>query len=283
MFRFSRPLATLTLFALTVTALPAVPLAAPAAADVPVVLTLDGRPVSKRPGMAVRHNGVLFVDVVDLTKVFDGLLVFDGPRTVKIALRGHTATFTVGSPAARIDGKKTKLPAAPLLRNGDIYIPMSVMVGPRTGIGLNVIDPTHADLHVAVFAPATEVPATNDALALELVPTASAAADGLHAALTITNTLHVPYTLRFPSSARATFTVDKDGSTAWDSSTGKRYLQTISQVTLAPGESVTYSDVWPDWTSAAPGRYQLRGQLMLKRPIASSPVSLGVVAPPQTK
>lgn len=282
MFRFSRLLATPTFLAFTLSAV-AVPLAASASADVPVVLTMDGRPVSKRPGMAVRHNGVLFADVIDLTRVFDGLLVLDGPRTVKLAIRGHTATFTVGSKTARIDGKKVALQAAPLLRNGDIYVPISTFVGPKTGIGLKMIGPKHADLHVAVFAPATEVPATTDALALELVPAATAAADGLHATLTVTNTLHVPYTLTFPSSARATFSVDKDGSTAWDSATGKRYLQSISQVTLAPGESVTYSDVWPDWASAAPGRYQLRGQLMLKRPIASSPVSLGVVAAPPSK
>ena len=252
------------------------------AADTRVNLTLDGRPISRKPDVALLRNGQMFVDAVDLTRVFSGFLVFEPEETVKIAVRGHTGTFHAGQRAARIDGKAVTLPEPAFLHNGDLYIPVSVILGPQTGISLVKLGPRRADLHVAAFAPAATDAARSSgsitpALALAIVPTASAAADGLHVSVSVRNALDTPYVLTFPTSARAEFMVDKNGSTVWDSTQGKRFLQSISMVTLAPDEAVTYSDVWSGWSVAGPGRYQLRARLMLKSPIVSSPVSLGVV------
>lgn len=253
----------------------------PLAADTPVNLTLDGRPISRKPDVAVMRNGQLFVDVVDLTRVFDGFLVFEPGQTVKIAIRGHTGTFVAGKLAARVDGKPVTLPEAPFLRNGDLYIPIGVILGRRTGISLAKLGPRRADLRVAAFAGASDGARASSsptpALALAILPTATVAPDGLHVSVSVRNALDVPYVLTFPTSARAEFMVDRNGSTVWDSAQGKRFLQSFSSVTLAPDEAVSYSDVWTGWSTAGPGRYQLRARLMLKLPILSSPVSLGVV------
>ncbi|MBV8601539.1 MAG: hypothetical protein JO359_08255 [Candidatus Eremiobacteraeota bacterium] len=246
-----------------------------AAADTPVHLTLDGRPISEKTDVAVLHDGELFIDAVDFTRVANGLLVFEGKGTVKLAVRGHAATFSAGTRTARIDGKSVTLAHAPFERHGDLYIPFAAILKQSPGTTLHVIDKTHADVHLAVFN-TVDTPLASPAVALAVIPTASAAADGLHVSVTIRNTLDVPYTLTFPTSARATFLVDRDGTTVWDSSGGKRFLQSLGQVTLAPGEAQTYADVWPGWSAADPGRYQLRARLELRTPLISSPVSLGV-------
>ena len=252
------------------------------AADTRVALTLDGRPISRKPDVALLRNGQMFVDVVDLTRVFSGFLIFEPGETVKIAIRGHTGTFRGGQRAARIDGKAVTLPEPAFLQNGDLYIPITVILGKSTGISLVKLGPRRADLHVTAFAAApTAEPRSlsrmTPALALAIVPTASVAADGLHVSVSVRNALDTPYVLTFPTSARAEFMIDKDGSTVWDSAQGKRFLQSISSLTLAPDEAVTYSDVWSGWSAAAAGRYQLRARRMLKSPVVSSPVSLGVV------
>ena len=246
-----------------------------AAADSVVHLTLDGRPISSKPDVALLHGGAVFVDAVDFTKVANGLLVFEGKETVKIVVRGHTATFRAGERSARLDGKTVQLAQAPFEHNGELYIPLAAVLKGSPGTTLHVIDKSHADLHLAVFTNPDTASAT-PAVALAVIPTASVAADGLHVSVTIRNVLDVPYTLTFPTSARATFLVDRDGSTVWDSSAGKRFLQSISQVTLAPGEAQTFADVWTGWSAADSGRYQLRARLELRTPLVSSPVSLGV-------
>lgn len=274
------PLLAALLLATAATAVRPAP--AGAAADVPVNLTLDGRPISNKPDVAVMHDGVMFVDAVDFTKVFNGLLVFSGKEGVKIAVRGHSATFHAGERHATIDGKTVQLQAAPFVRGGDIYIPIKTILAPRTAITMRETGPNEADLHLAVFS--THMSAqtgshASPAKALSLVQSANAASDGLHVAVKVTNTLSVPYTLNFSSGARATFLIDRDGASVWDSSQGQRYTQSLSHVTLAPGEAVTYTAVWTAWSTQPAGRYQLRTRLMLVPPLVSSPSSLGVVTP----
>jgi hypothetical protein len=103
-------------------------LAAPALAkDSPVTLTLDGRPVDRHGGVAVAHNGLVYADVVDLVKSFNGLLTFHG-NAVLVTIHGTTARFTVGSRTALIDQGSVQMRGATFRRNGDIYVPLEFFI-----------------------------------------------------------------------------------------------------------------------------------------------------------
>ena len=109
-------------------ALIALALAAPAlASDSVVHLTLDGRPVDRSGGIAVLHNGVVYADVVDLTKAFDGLLTFHG-NAAEITINGITATVTAGSRTMTIQQGSIVMPGPVFRRNGDLYVPLSTFV-----------------------------------------------------------------------------------------------------------------------------------------------------------
>jgi hypothetical protein len=113
---------------LAATVLLTLTLAAPApAADRNVKLTLDGRPVDRAGGIAVLHNGVIYADVVDLVKAFDGLLTFQGPATV-VTINGVTARFTLGSRTATIGDGAITMPGQTFRRNGDVYVPLEIFI-----------------------------------------------------------------------------------------------------------------------------------------------------------
>jgi len=97
------------------------------AADTAVSLTLDGRPVDKHGGIAVMRGGTIFVDAVDMTKSFDGLInmVRGGGATIEI--RGNTGAFVPGSKTAVVNGQKLVIPA-PFMRNGDLFVPLEFFI-----------------------------------------------------------------------------------------------------------------------------------------------------------
>lgn len=105
----------------------AVILLAAAPADRNVILTLDGRPVDRKGGIAVLRSGVVYADVVDLVKSFNGLLTFQG-RSVVITIGSAYGKFTIGSPTAKIGRTVVALPGRPFVRNGDIYVPLTAFV-----------------------------------------------------------------------------------------------------------------------------------------------------------
>ncbi len=94
------------------------------AADPIVRLTLDGRPVDRTGGIAVLHNGVVLADVVDLTKAFDGLLTFPDTKSVTVTVNGTTVRFRVGSATAVANDKPFRMRTAPIVHNGDIFVPL---------------------------------------------------------------------------------------------------------------------------------------------------------------
>jgi len=115
-----------------------------------VILTIDGRPLSTRPSQALIRNGVLFVDAVDVTRVFDGLLVFER-RGVRIGVRGHTESFRLGSLIAVVDKTNVRLRAAPFEYDGDIFVPIGPIISADPALHLTWINRHHADLHVDAF------------------------------------------------------------------------------------------------------------------------------------
>ena len=97
------------------------------AADSPVKLRLDGRPVDRAGGVAVIHNGVVYADVVDLVKSFNGLLTFQG-SAVQVSIGTTSARFTVGSRTVTINDGALTMPGQTFQRNGDIYVPLATFV-----------------------------------------------------------------------------------------------------------------------------------------------------------
>ena len=120
------------------------------AADMRVTLTLYGRPISTRPATALMRGGVLFVDAVDMTRVFDGLLVFER-NGIRISVRGHSESFRVGQHLAVVDQTNVKLQAAPFDYNGDIFVPLSTIIDADPALRLTWVNQHHADLHINAF------------------------------------------------------------------------------------------------------------------------------------
>lgn len=137
----------LTALALTLTL--AAPLAAPArAADAIVALTLDGRPVDTRGPSAMRHGGVVYGNVVNLVKSFDGLLTFQG-NAVVVTIHGITGRFTEGSRTAIINDGAVTMSGRTFRYNGDIYVPLDTFVTgvAKAKLSLNAAK-TRADITV---------------------------------------------------------------------------------------------------------------------------------------
>jgi len=118
------------------------------AADRVVALTLDGRPVDRAGGVAVLHNGVVYADVVDLVKAFDGLLTFQGPAVV-VTINGVTARFTPKSRTMMVNDGAVTMPGQVFTRNGDIFVPLEPFVTRVAQAKLRVsASRTHADIFV---------------------------------------------------------------------------------------------------------------------------------------
>ena len=113
---------------LVVLALLWLPPAVALADDAAVKLTLDGRPVDHNTGIAVLHRGGIFADAIDLTKCFDGFISLRRDGSATITIGPNTATFRPGSRHAIINAMVVELTAAPLMRNGDLYVPLAAFI-----------------------------------------------------------------------------------------------------------------------------------------------------------
>lgn len=91
------------------------PVASSAGSDVYTV-SIDGRPLSDKPKDigALDRYGVVYVDVVLMTRAFSGLLTFhQGGKVLMVSIEQHNATFTVGRGLG-----------APFIYNGDMFVPL---------------------------------------------------------------------------------------------------------------------------------------------------------------
>ena len=124
-------------------------LAAPAlATDRIVKLTIDGRPVDRAGGIALLHQGVVYADVVDLTKSFNGLITFHG-RAAEVSIQGTTATFTAGSRTMKIGTGAVTMSGAAFMRNGDLYVPLDTFVT-RVAKAHVRLDKVHSRANISV-------------------------------------------------------------------------------------------------------------------------------------
>lgn len=123
-------------------------LAPAGASDTTVRLTLDGRPVDRMGGSAVLHAGIVYGDVVDLVKSFDGVLTFQGLALV-VTVNGTTATFTAGSRTAKIGLGSIVMRGPAFLRNGDLFVPLETFITRVANAKLRVSpDKMRADIYV---------------------------------------------------------------------------------------------------------------------------------------
>ena len=97
------------------------------AADKIVKLTLDGRPVDRAGGVALARNGVVYANLVDLVKSFDGLLTFQG-NAVVVSISGVTATFTAGSRTAKVGESAQTMKGQTFRRNGEVFVPLDFFI-----------------------------------------------------------------------------------------------------------------------------------------------------------
>jgi len=118
------------------------------AADRVVKLSLDGRPVDRAGGVAFVHNGVVYADLIDLVKSFNGLLTFQG-NAVEVSIGTTVARFTIGSHTVMIDQGSLAMPGQTLSRNGDVYVPLATFVNDVAHAKLRVdSSQKHADIFV---------------------------------------------------------------------------------------------------------------------------------------
>lgn len=130
------------------------------AADEPLALDVDGRPVSRSASVAVMRGDVAFVDVIDLVRVFNGLVTLRG-TAVTASVGGHEATFRPSDAMATVDGTAIAMQAAAFRQNGDLYVPLAFFVDhivPGTTLRLER-NPARATLHVLPAAPGSAAPA----------------------------------------------------------------------------------------------------------------------------
>src|ERR1700684_985014 len=98
------------------------------AADRAYTILIDGRPMTENPKDTggLFHDGVVFVDVVELTRAYNGLVTFaDHGRTMTISIGKRTATFKKGRPFAVVNGGAVKLSGPPFISEGDFYVPIT--------------------------------------------------------------------------------------------------------------------------------------------------------------
>lgn len=120
------------------------------ALDKTVKLTLDGRPVDRKGGVALAHQGTVYADVVDLVRAFNGLLTFHG-KGVTVTIDGTTARFTVGSRTAFLGEDAATMRGQAFLHNGDIYVPLEFFVTHVAHARVR-IDPSLAHANIFVNA-----------------------------------------------------------------------------------------------------------------------------------
>jgi archaellum component FlaF (FlaF/FlaG flagellin family) len=115
------------------------------AADRTVHLTLDGRPVDRSDEITVLHNGIVYADLIDLVKAFNGIMSYRAPSTY-VTVNGKTAVFTPGSRTMRVQRSAVPLPGAIIHRKGDLYVPLDAFATQVAGAKVRHLSATRADI-----------------------------------------------------------------------------------------------------------------------------------------
>ena len=258
-------------------------------ADVPLALALDGKPAPLRAG-ALEHRGKTFIVAASAVRLFDGLMSFGRDGWTRIAIGGRTMAFAPGRTYAMLDGKRVPLPAAPFKLGGDLYVPL-VTIAKLAGATLSIDENagvarlTSGAASFATPAPAATLPPTTSEdepsplQALKFTATATSDPTGLHAHVTVTNTLEQRYRLNFPTSRQFALVLFQNGSEVWDSSADAP-AGPPSKWSLDAHAAQTIDADWAGFSKLGPGRFLLRVRLMTVPPLDTSPISLDIEPAP---
>ncbi|GAC1311111.1 MAG: hypothetical protein NVS2B3_12070 [Vulcanimicrobiaceae bacterium] len=258
-----------------------------AAIDPALRLVVDGRSIDARFSHAVLHDGVPFVDVIDGVRGIGGLVRFGPAGSVRVTKAGRTLRFVVGRRTATVDAANVRLPAAPYVSGGEIFVPLApvatladatlaidrrghralLALGRGDGFALDSRRPSDAETDDVVPSPTQ---------ALTFATSGTIDATGLHARVAIANTTARPYVVRFPSGGSIAFVVSRNGSEVWSSNEAAADAPATT-VTVPANGSITVAAQNPGTDRLGPGRYLLRVRLMTLIPIDITPISLGVV------
>ena len=118
------------------------------AADTIVKLTLDGRPVDRSSGSAILHGGIVYGNLVDLVRSFDGVLTFQHDVTV-VSVNGATATFTVDSATAKLGVATVPMRGPVFIHDGDVFVPLEFFITRVVNAKVRISpDQSRADIYV---------------------------------------------------------------------------------------------------------------------------------------
>lgn len=98
------------------------------AKDVQLRVELDDRPLDAGTPSALLHRGTAFVNVVRITRGFNGLLTFGkNDRSVRVLIRRKTVLFYVGKRTGILNGQPAKFPAPTFILYGDTFVPLQTI------------------------------------------------------------------------------------------------------------------------------------------------------------
>lgn len=107
-----------------------------------------------------------------------------------------------------------------------------------------------------------------------------AVGQALQLTLAVTNPGPAPISLAAPSSQLYDFAVLKDGSEVWRWSADKMFLTVLTQFTISPGETRTFTERWDqrdrDGRPVAPGDYEVVGSLIGGEHVGLTPTRLRI-------
>lgn len=99
--------------------------------------------------------------------------------------------------------------------------------------------------------------------------------------LTVTNRGNSPLKLTFSSAQKYDFVVTMRGEEIWRWSHDRMFAAVLTEITLAPSESVVYQEKWPQKDNqgepVSPRRYQVVGALTAHPESVSHPLTIEIV------
>lgn len=124
-------------------------LGAPAlAADRPLTVTIEGRPVTSGSSMARVRDGVAYARLTELVRTYNGIAsTTNGATTVTV--RSRRATFVPGSGFVVLGGTRMRLAHPAFTDGGVLYVPLAFFVK-RVGGGRIAIDPSMSSADISI-------------------------------------------------------------------------------------------------------------------------------------
>lgn len=130
------------LLSIVVVATPAI------AASRPLVVTIEGRPISHGASIAVLRHGTAYANLTELVRSYNGIVTTTRGATT-VTVRTHQATFVPGSRSVVLDTVAMPLDTPAYLASGSLYVPLVFFVR-RVARGRVRVDAARATADISV-------------------------------------------------------------------------------------------------------------------------------------